>query len=299
MSELSNNIATSSSPRKISFSKGEQFFENFSAAQRKVNWNEDLNILLTPQAEELLMLPIKGDSGADLVDHSPLIGTNSLLTPMSGTISPQLLGRAKIDANDTLAFGGSPLFDCNEIEDSNTWDSLFNEADSTELKPVTKPSLPVNTIISKTPVPIRKKPEVIKVEPKIEKPLQPTLLPNVGPSISDLNPLKRKRQASVAVEPPVGEYKKDALGITAYNRKPRSTPLSPIVVDETNGDSVLVKRARNTAAARRSRARKLERMTQLEAKVEELLAQNKDLQSENKKLKTAIDELKAAHGLDN
>lgn len=297
MSGSSHNIVSPPSPRKISFSKGEQFFENFSAAQHKVNWNEDLNILLTPQAEELLMLPIKGESGADLVDHSPLIGTNNLLTPMSDTISPKLLGGAKIDNNEMLTFGGSPLIDCNDIEDSNSWVSLFND-DSTELKPVIKPTLPANTIIAKTPVPIRKKPEVIKSEPKMDMSLQSTLLANVGPSVNDLNSLKRKRQTSIAIESPTGEYKKDSLGITAYNRKPRSTPLSPIVVDEGSGDSVLVKRARNTAAARRSRARKLERMTQLEAKVEELISKNKDLQSENKKLKTTIDELKVAHGLD-
>ncbi|ONH66559.1 General control protein GCN4 [Cyberlindnera fabianii] len=56
----------------------------------------------------------------------------------------------------------------------------------------------------------------------------------------------------------------DEFGVTAYNRKQRTAPLTPIVVD--NSDPVAAKRARNTEAARRSRARKMERMYQLEGR---------------------------------
>lgn len=256
-------------PRKSPFAKGEQFFENFSASQstKMSSWNEDLNLLLTPQAEDSLILPTKPEHSAQ---HTDMASLEVLLTPMSSTISPQeLLGGMTIEGSDHLMFGGTPLFESAEIEDSNSWESLFKDVASEEADEPQSPA--------------------IKAEP-----LSPSPSPSDLPE-SQKN-LKRKRQSST--DDSTGEYKKDALGITAYNRKPRSTPLSPIVVDESGGDTVLVKRARNTAAARRSRARKLERMTQLEAKVEELIAMNNSLQSQNSQLKSDMAELRKASGLD-
>ncbi|ODQ67538.1 hypothetical protein NADFUDRAFT_81990 [Nadsonia fulvescens var. elongata DSM 6958] len=82
-----------------------------------------------------------------------------------------------------------------------------------------------------------------------------------------------------------GEMRKDVNGFTPYNRKPRSIPLSPIVVTDVS-DVVAVKRARNTEAARRSRARKMERMNQLEDKVDELIKKNKELTEEVERLRS-------------
>lgn len=78
----------------------------------------------------------------------------------------------------------------------------------------------------------------------------------------------------------------DHLGVVTYNRKNRSTPLSPVLTE--NGDPISMKRARNTEAARRSRARKLLRMNQLEDKVEELLSKNSHLEQEVARLKTLL-----------
>ena len=72
--------------------------------------------------------------------------------------------------------------------------------------------------------------------------------------------------------------KTDRLGVVSYKRKSRSSPLTPVVCE--SDDPIAVKRARNTEAARRSRARKLMRMNQLEEKVEELLERNQQLESE-------------------
>ncbi|CCE65424.1 hypothetical protein TPHA_0L00680 [Tetrapisispora phaffii CBS 4417] len=76
--------------------------------------------------------------------------------------------------------------------------------------------------------------------------------------------------------------KVDHLGIVSYNRKQRAAPLTPIIPE--SDDPVSVKRARNTEAARRSRARKVERMNQLEDKVEQLLLRNAELEEEVKRL---------------
>ncbi|QLG73766.1 hypothetical protein HG535_0F02770 [Zygotorulaspora mrakii] len=78
----------------------------------------------------------------------------------------------------------------------------------------------------------------------------------------------------------------DHLGVVSYNRKNRSVPLSPVIAE--SDDPTATKRARNTEAARRSRARKLMRMTQLEDKVEELLTKNSQLEEEIKRLTSLL-----------
>ncbi|ODV75014.1 amino acid starvation-responsive transcription factor GCN4 CYBJADRAFT_114644, partial [Cyberlindnera jadinii NRRL Y-1542] len=59
-----------------------------------------------------------------------------------------------------------------------------------------------------------------------------------------------------------------------------------IVVDSS--DPIAAKRARNTEAARRSRARKMERMSQLEDKVEELQEKNEALEQEVERLRALL-----------
>lgn len=84
------------------------------------------------------------------------------------------------------------------------------------------------------------------------------------------------------------EEKVDHLGVVTYHRKKRSQPLTPIIPE--SDDPVAMKRAKNTEAARRSRARKLQRMNQLEDKVEELLKKNSDLENEVKRLRSLLGE---------
>lgn len=84
------------------------------------------------------------------------------------------------------------------------------------------------------------------------------------------------------------EEKVDHMGVVTYHRKKRSQPLTPIIPE--SDDPVAMKRAKNTEAARRSRARKLQRMNQLEDKVEELLKKNSDLENEVRRLKSLLGE---------
>lgn len=231
-------------------------------------WN-DLSLLLTPEAEESLILTDKANQATTQPDFtSPL---EALLTPVSSVISPEL--ELNASKSDDLLFGGSPLFD--EIDDPNTWESLFNDVGKPEPVKEQEPTqlqLPTKDFV---------KPEILSPAP------------SVASASTAVAGTKRKRELEST-----SEYKKDSLGITAYNRKPRSAPLAPIVIDEADGDSVDAKRARNTAAARRSRARKLERMTQLEEKVQELLALNSALQTENSELRTGMSELRKLCGLE-
>ncbi|EGW32826.1 uncharacterized protein SPAPADRAFT_60169 [Spathaspora passalidarum NRRL Y-27907] len=80
--------------------------------------------------------------------------------------------------------------------------------------------------------------------------------------------------------------KVDHLGCVTYSKKSRSQPLQPVVADSS--DPVSLKRAKNTEAARRSRARKMERMTQLETRVEELIDEKTGLEQEVLRLRELL-----------
>ncbi|ABN66164.2 transcriptional activator of amino acid biosynthetic genes [Scheffersomyces stipitis CBS 6054] len=81
--------------------------------------------------------------------------------------------------------------------------------------------------------------------------------------------------------------KVDHLGCVTYSKKQRTQPLVPIDIDDS-ADPITLKRAKNTEAARRSRARKMERMNQLETKVEELIHEKSTLELEVLRLKEML-----------
>lgn len=121
-----------------------------------------------------------------------------------------------------------------------------------------------------------------------------------APVESNENPVNsKKRSYSVLLTPETSSTlstpnldspkldKLDHLGVVKYSKKNRTQPLVPIKV--TSNDPVLMKRAKNTEAARRSRARKMERMQQLEEKVEDLINMNSSLESEVSRLRELLD----------
>lgn len=251
-----------------------------------LNWTGDLSMLLTPEAEASLVLPedelpCKPSQSIESSQFETTDILDALLTPQS--CAPQLLTEiSSSTSSEDLLFGGSPLFE-GDAGDPNTWTSLFAPNESVDTDGMLEQ--------------ISIKPDVItpvtEVPPHVES-LAGESQDLVGSLVTPKCNKRKRRESSLDSN---GQYKKDALGITAYSRKPRSAPLAPIVVDESC-DTVQAKRARNTAAARRSRARKLERMTQLEEKVAQLLALNNALESENSQLKTDLSSLRKVCGLE-
>lgn len=251
-----------------------------------LNWTGDLSMLLTPEAEASLVLPedelpCKPSQSIESSQFETTDILDALLTPQS--CAPQLLTEiSSSTSSEDLLFGGSPLFE-GDAGDPNTWTSLFAPNESVDTDGMLEQ--------------ISIKPDVItpvtEVPPHVES-LSDESQDLVGSLVTPKCNKRKRRESSLDSN---GQYKKDALGITAYSRKPRSAPLAPIVVDESC-DTVQAKRARNTAAARRSRARKLERMTQLEEKVAQLLALNNALESENSQLKTDLSSLRKVCGLE-
>lgn len=189
--------------------------------------------------------------------NSPVSTSSTLTTPSTTTISPMEL--LNLVADDVLSDdSSSPMIQELNL-DPTTWTSLFEMESSDDQ------------------VSIKAEPEErISIKREAEESLSPS-------DQEDLEiPVKRQKTDSH------GESQKiDRLGCVAYNRKQRSAPLIPVVIPET-GDCAAIKRARNTEAARRSRARKMKRMNQLEHRVDDLLKRNEDLEAEVTRLRALL-----------
>ncbi|KAK9455490.1 hypothetical protein V1511DRAFT_458726 [Dipodascopsis uninucleata] len=89
----------------------------------------------------------------------------------------------------------------------------------------------------------------------------------------------------------ISERKRKRVTSQSYSRRPRAEPLPPIVVEDAE-DATAVKRARNTLAARRSRERKMLRLTDLEKQVDELLQERDSANARIKELEKEVARLR-------
>lgn len=120
---------------------------------------------------------------------------------------------------------------------------------------------------------------------------------NPTPAIEDLDPQSdilnsavapamSRNQSSSSQSPFSGRRSSQGRhsSISGVNARKRLKPLAPVFPDNPN-DVVSVKRARNTAAARKSRQKKTQMLEDLEGQVAELTNVNVHLQTENGQLK--------------
>ncbi|VEU24158.1 DEKNAAC105403 [Brettanomyces naardenensis] len=176
----------------------------------------------------------------------------------------------------------APMFQDTEMP---TWEPLFqdtqdapiNEASDAELLALLDEVSPSDETVS---------------EKAITAPVAP-VAPAVAPAIAaSPAPLKNSSSTSSPADsaspasPASKKVKLDKFGCIAYTRKQRNSPLPPVVAE--GHDVASVKRARNTEAARRSRARKMKRMMQLEDKCENLVRENEELKAEIEALKRRL-----------
>ncbi|CAH2350819.1 general control transcription factor Gcn4p [[Candida] railenensis] len=206
-----------------------------------------------------------------------------------GEASPFEIHSAVLDsvfsttADDAQTFEETPMFD--ELDfivdgvkpnSKDDWVSLFNDDEKHFITPKPKDS-------SK------------RLFSEIEETFEFAAVKSIAPHVTaeqlvtpahstftspDLDHLHKKVPSTVSSD------KVDHLGCVTYSKKQRTQPLSPVPSD--GSDPVLLKRARNTEAARRSRARKMERMSQLEDRVEGLLSDKSELESEVARLKELL-----------
>lgn len=97
---------------------------------------------------------------------------------------------------------------------------------------------------------------------------QSPLLPEEELEVSEaLRGNSGRRRSGTGTSPP-GSHS----SISGVNSRKRDKPLPPIIVEDPN-DTVAMKRARNTLAARKSRQRKMQRFDELEDKIAKLEAE--------------------------
>ncbi len=95
---------------------------------------------------------------------------------------------------------------------------------------------------------------------------QSPLLPEEELEVSEhLRTSATRRRSGTATSPPSGTHS----SISGVNARKRDKPLPPIIVEDPN-DTVAMKRARNTLAARKSRQRKMQRFEELEDEIAKL-----------------------------
>ncbi|SCV05969.1 LANO_0H19174g1_1 [Lachancea nothofagi CBS 11611] len=207
-------------------------------------------------------------------------------------LTPQLDDSANAASDFDQFFASSadstPLFELENVEsDPQNWNSLFDDdisvsiSDSTQAQPSdaqkSRMSLPerVSDTLEESPYE-----HSMQASTFID---QKSFLPTPVIEDAKLTHSIKKYSAAGSVQKPVSL---DRMGFVPYNRKSRAAPLTPIIPE--SDDPVAMKRAKNTEAARRSRARKFQRMTQLEVKVEELLKKNTELEREVATLRSLL-----------
>ncbi|KAF4631365.1 hypothetical protein G7Y89_g6761 [Cudoniella acicularis] len=102
-------------------------------------------------------------------------------------------------------------------------------------------------------------------QPKVE---QSPLLPEEELEVSEHLRQSAGRRRSGTGTSPSGTH----ASVAGVNSRKRDKPLPPIIVDDPN-DTVAMKRARNTLAARKSRQRKMQKMEELEDQIAKLEAE--------------------------
>jgi len=166
------------------------------------------------------------------------------MNPPTSTATTNLASPLSLFDSPSESYDTSPLFNGDDVSSDGQWYSLF---------PETNPD-PEDSVVSPS-IPNLPQPDALAGDP-------PGCLDEEhGEGLDSPSTSPRYRSQSVSTQ---------RRSATSGVRK--RAPLPPIVVEDPS-DTVAMKRARNTLAARKSRAKKLERMEEMEAQIEELKAE--------------------------
>ncbi|KAK9471967.1 uncharacterized protein V1510DRAFT_418900 [Dipodascopsis tothii] len=257
---------------------------------------------------DLMALPM-----ADLQDEDSLPASlqNTPYSVTPANFFPSSTSTATpLDSPDQLE--ASPMFE--SVGNPNDWDPLFGDFGFESSAPPTIFSKPQHDVPAASSLSLQASPMMSALP--VATPMLPPAAPSTqasplvkGKGVGKPSPLRVAQSSpSLTPETPLSELDSpDAMIISAdglavsiserkrkrvtpqsYTRRPRSEPLPPIVVNDAE-DPVLVKRARNTLAARRSRERKTLRLSDLEKQVDELQVERDDTAA---KLEAALERIK-------
>jgi len=153
------------------------------------------------------------------------------------------------------SFETSPLFPTDNLDNVEFWPSLFPDDQGFEGAPALQ-----NTVSSEG---VLYNP--MEIENSKEQSMFPPL-PGNAPRYSDG---EEQQSESPSSSPQMQRTKSRHSSSSGVAPRKRSTPLPPIVVADQS-DTIAIKRARNTLAARKSRARRVEKFEELEKRIEDL-----------------------------
>ena len=168
-------------------------------------------------------------SPQDLLMNEPFMSAPNS-TAFTNLTSPSIYNESP-EFNDSLDV--SPSYDGSKLDGSDTWFSLFPDAQQTQ---------PAAPAVQQSPASQSEELDVV------EKPSQ--------------------RRKSSNASSPSGRHS----SVSGVNARRRDKPLPPIIVEDPN-DTTAMKRARNTLAARKSRERKAQRFEDLEEQIKKLEAE--------------------------
>lgn len=221
-------------------------------------------------------LPTEGAASRSLVmrdDTSPILVHSEVL---ESVFSTTLEGHEDMLGNTPMFDELDFIMDGSKVNSKEDWVSLFKEEPvSAESAFVAEKDDDLEDLFAEEIGDSFDFAPAVKPVKQLETPSTPSLRTPVMTTL----PVDSKHRVSK-------KSKVDHLGCVSYSKKQRSQPLKPILLPTE--DPAAMKRARNTEAARRSRARKMERMSQLETKVEELLESKRALSDEVTRLKELL-----------
>jgi hypothetical protein len=199
-------------------------------------------------------------SPQELLLHEPYLSAPSSAA-LTALTSPSLFDGSP----DFDTFDISPSFGHSDLENPDTWFSLFPDANplpqaqtQTQAQPQTQP------------------------QPELVQPVQQTVQPTIEQTVSSVEASPATRSEDLEASSPGSGHQRRKSSVSSpggrhssvagVGSRRRDKPLPPIIVEDPS-DVVAMKRARNTLAARKSRERKAQRLEELEAKIEELIAE--------------------------
>jgi hypothetical protein len=185
--------------------------------------------------------------------YDPQMNLSSSSSTNMGTVSPQdLLVRDPFaSAPNSTAF--------TNLTSPSTYDESPEYTDNFDVSPFVGNNVDLDQALSGDPW--------YPLFPQDDKPLvnQSPMIPEEELEVLDSLKASRRRSGSGA-SPPTHS------AVAGVNSRKRDKPLPPIIVEDPN-DTVAMKRARNTLAARKSRQRKMQRFEDLEDEIAKLKAE--------------------------
>ena len=188
--------------------------------------------------------------------YDPNVNLSSSSSTNMGTVSPQ-------DLHVRDPFASAP----NSTAFTNlTSPSTYNESpeytDNFDVSPFVGNNSDLDATLGDPWYPLFPQDDQIE-QPQVQQtPLLPEEELEVSEALRSSNP---RRRSGTGTSPPSGTHS----SVSGVSSRKRDKPLPPIIVEDPN-DTVAMKRARNTLAARKSRQRKTQRFDELEERIAKL-----------------------------